>query len=161
MGRAQAGTQRRQGSSCKLIFYRTPRKIREANYSDNHRGPEAFPWESGITRDYLSPRSSPRGRRARAAVARHPPPPPVPAAGPQPKTKCSGSLLAPRSSCTAFGLLGWMEWWWGLGLLLTWPHCACLSPVSLVWEPSLRPSCSKPRGVQGITGKKFVDVPPG
>lgn len=59
MGRARAGTQRRQGSSCKLIFYRTPRKIREANYSDNHRGPEAFPWKSGITQDYLSPRSSP------------------------------------------------------------------------------------------------------
>lgn len=46
--------QRRRGSSWKLMFYRTPRKIREANYSDNHHGLQAFPWKSGITQDYLT-----------------------------------------------------------------------------------------------------------
>lgn len=56
--------QRRRGSSWKLMFYRTPRKIREANYSDNHHGLQAFPWKSGITQDYLTLTACAGGERA-------------------------------------------------------------------------------------------------
>lgn len=77
--RCGAGAQRRRGSSWKLIFYRTPRKkIREANYGDNHRGLRAFPWKSGVARDYLTPCSNLCGRRARAVVAWHLGSPPGP-----------------------------------------------------------------------------------
>lgn len=138
-GRAQTGSQRRQGSSCKLIFYRTPRKIREANYSDNHRGPEAFPWKSGITQDYLTPCSSLRGRRARAAAAQH-----------QHLLLCWLGVCDPNYRAARFwqppGICLWMHRAWFAELSVTegW-SCGVwdlvltpvsLSPVPLLWEPS-------------------------